>query len=238
MNGRLQNNAAIFSQNTTYPDVSEAVTLTYNTWHLHIKKEHPELKDNLNLIQQTIANPAYVAASRPGPSHTHSGNLVFVGMNEYQRNSRLHVFVQSPNHGPTISTALYSKRYHADVLWRSPDAIVRASYDENADVLYLSVTGPVAALTEEGDDGLLRRFSIADDKPVGITVPGFRKAWSGHLTLLAQRVAEFLQLSVAITEKKLVSIAVQESLAIVPPPTTQPTPPPGSPALSPPRFTD
>lgn len=209
MSGQLQNNTAIFSQSTTYPNVSEPVILNYNTWHLHIKKEHPEVKDNLSLIQQTIANPAYVAASRPGPDQTHSGNLVFVGINEYQRNSRLHVFVQSPNHGPTISTAMYSKRYHADVLWHSPDAIVRASYDENADVLYLSVTGPVAAITEEGDDGLLRRFSMKDDKPVGITVPSFRKAWSGHLTLLAQRVAEFLQLSVDITEKKLAAMATQ-----------------------------
>ncbi len=104
---------------------------------------------------------------------------------------------------------MYSKRYHADVLWHSPDAIVRASYDESADVLYLSVSGPVAAITEEGDDGLLRRFSITDDKPVGITVPSFRKAWSEHLTLLAQHVAEFLHLSVEVTEKKLVAMVVQ-----------------------------
>jgi len=209
MSGQLQNNTAIFSQNTAYPDVSEAIVLTYNTWHFHIKTEHPEVKNSVSLIQQTIANPAYVAASRPGPNQTHSGNLVFVGINEYQRNSRLHVFVQSPSRGPTISTAMYSKHYHADVLWHSPDAIVRASYDESADVLYLSVTGPVAALTEEGDDGLLRRFSIADDKPVGITVPSFRRAWGEHLTLLAQHVAEFLQLSVDITEKKLILMALQ-----------------------------
>lgn len=206
MSVQLQNNVALFSQDTTYPDVTEPVVLTYNTWNLHIKKEHPEIKDSITLIQQTIANPSYVAASRPGPSQVHTGNLVFIGMHEYQRNSRLHVFVQSPSHGLTISTAMYSKCYHADILWHSPDAVVRASYDENADVLYLSIAGPVAALTEEGEDGLLRRFSLADDKPVGVTVPGFRKAWGGHLTLLAEHVAEFLQLSVSVTEQKLAAM--------------------------------
>ena len=207
MTSQLANNLELFSQETEFPGVTEAVTLKSNTWNLHIKKEHPEVKDSLELVQSTIANPTYVAASRPGPNQVHSDNLVFVGDLEQHRKSRLHVFVQSPKSRPTISTALFSKNYHSDILWHSLNASIRTSYDKESDVLYLSVADPVAALTEEGDDGLLRRFSMATEKPVGVTVPSFRAAWSDHLPLLAERVAEFLQLSVEVTGRELALLA-------------------------------
>lgn len=208
---QLANNAAVFMQQTTYPRVSEDIGLMYNTWNLHIKKNHPEMSDSIDLIKRTVANPAYVAASRPGPHQTHSGNLVFVSSEEHHRNSRLHVFVQSPERNPVVSTAIYSKRYHAEVIWNNPDNAIQSSYDENTDVLYLSIYGPVAAITEEGDDGLLLRYSMVDENPVGVTILDFRRAWSQHLSSLAKRVASFLHVSAEKTEKELALITSGKS---------------------------
>ncbi len=47
-------------------------------------------------------------------------------------------------------------------------------YDEEADVLYLSVGEPVKALGVDIGEGLVVRMDAADNKVVGLTVVGLR----------------------------------------------------------------
>lgn len=79
---------------------------------------------------------------------------------------------------------------------------LKVSYDRDADVLYICKGSPAAALTEEGDDGLLFRYSISDDSPCGVTVLSF-SGWDGLHERLAGRVAAFLQVRREMAERVL-----------------------------------
>ena len=207
MNANLLNNQDVFSQASPCPLVNGDVTLYKTTWESHIKIKHPEVAGALQHIQNAIANPAYVARSLPGPNQIHADNLVFVSVDAKIRTSILHVFVESPQVKPTISTAVYMKRRHADVLWTNEREDVHASYDAETDVLYISKDEPVPSLTEEGADGLLLRYAISDDKPCGVTVVSFHQTWAGHEGDLATRIAKFLDVTPSSAERALMAIS-------------------------------
>ena len=56
----------------------------------------------------------------------------------------------------------------------SPDQI-RRNYDEDADVLYLSVGEPRAAVGIDIGDGIVLRYDEAQNAVVGLTVIGLRE---------------------------------------------------------------
>ena len=56
----------------------------------------------------------------------------------------------------------------------SPDQI-RRNYDEDADVLYLSVGEPRAAVGIDIGDGIVLRYHEAQNAVVGLTVIGLRE---------------------------------------------------------------
>lgn len=198
-------NPLVFSQASSCPLINGDVTLLTNTWEQHIKTKHPEVAGSLQHIQNTIANSAYVAQSLLGPNQSHADNVVFVSLEAKIRTSTLHVFVESPKAKPTISTAMYLKKRHAAILWENRNEKIKVSYDQDADVLYISKDDPVPSLTEEGDDGLLLRYSISSDKPSGVTVVSFRQLWSQHHAELVVKVSEFLGVTRATTEHALTS---------------------------------
>jgi uncharacterized protein YuzE len=202
----LLNNSVVFSQVSMCPLINGAVDLKTNTWELHIKARHPEMANSLQNIQNTVLQPDYVAKSRPGPDEKHAENIVLVNTNVRIRASSLHVFVESPRTKPTISTAMYLKSRHAEIIWENTSLEVSVSYDKDADVLYISKASPVAALTEEQDDGLLFRYSIEDDLPCGVTVMSFQNLWGQHRKELADRVSSFLNVPKDQTEKAVLSI--------------------------------
>jgi len=204
MPSELLNNPAIFSQVSACPIINGEITLFSNTWEMHIKSKHPEVADSLQQIQNTIANPAYVAASRPGPGAVHADNVVLVSRESRIRSATLHVFVESPKTRPTVSSAMFLKSRHASVLWENPEDI-RASYDRDADVLYVSKSEPVPALVEEEDDGLLFRYALSDDQPCGVTVMSFHHLWHAHKAVLINRISEFLKVPHPVAERAVLS---------------------------------
>ena len=200
-------NPPLFSEHTICTEVNGPVVLLSNTWEKHISVNHPEVAGSLQQVQQTIANPAYVAKSRPGPKQVFASNVVFVSGSAKLRSAKLHVFVESPRHKPMISTAMYAKAYHAEIIWKQADEDVRMSYDESADVLYISKSEPVPAVTDEGEDGLLLRYSVENEEPCGVTVVSFHKLWSGHTGDLAEKVSTFLNISRELAERSLAAVS-------------------------------
>jgi uncharacterized protein YuzE len=64
-----------------------------------------------------------------------------------------------------------------------------ADYDQQADVLYLSLGKPRPAEGEDYEDGIVLRYAISDNSPSGITVIGFKLYdWD-------KRLAEFITLA-------------------------------------------
>ncbi|QQX91311.1 hypothetical protein IGS75_01325 [Gluconobacter sphaericus] len=70
-----------------------------------------------------------------------------------------------------------------------------ASYDEFADVLYLSLGSPVKAIAHTDIDNLLWRESVFDHSTVGVTILDYAEDWRERRDNLAYRLAPRLHLS-------------------------------------------
>ena len=83
-----------------------------------------------------------------------------------------------------------------------PPSRVKLNYDSEADVLYLSLGNSVPA---EGEmrNGVIFRYSLIDDAPVGATVVAFRKRWQTNLADLAVKLANVLPMQSQDLEKIL-----------------------------------
>lgn len=84
---------------------------------------------------------------------------------------------------------------HVDIMRRLCGGMagaIEANYDKQADVLYVALDQPRAAISEEGRDGLIYRFAMDNEQPCGITVTGYRDIWSGKERDLAQKIGVFL----------------------------------------------
>lgn len=56
-------------------------------------------------------------------------------------------------------------------------AALSIDFDGDEDVLYVSIGAPVPSYADEGDLGLVFRWSNADDRPSGVTAIDFRRNW-------------------------------------------------------------
>lgn len=70
--------------------------------------------------------------------------------------------------------------------------MIVSNYDKFADVLYLSLGKPTAAITQENDDGLLVRRSIRSNKICGVTIVDFRRYWGKRPVMLARKLADIM----------------------------------------------
>lgn len=66
-------------------------------------------------------------------------------------------------------------------------------YDRNADVLYMALGKPKAAVTAGRDDGVMLRYAFKDGSHCGVTVVGFRgHDWPQRLAVLGGVVGRHL----------------------------------------------
>lgn len=71
--------------------------------------------------------------------------------------------------------------------------MIRANYDRHADVLYVALDQPRGAVSEEGGQGLIYRFSLDKAQPCGVTVISCKAIWRGKERELAGKIAAFLR---------------------------------------------
>lgn len=70
---------------------------------------------------------------------------------------------------------------------------VSVDYDRHSDILYIALEPIVPAEGEDFPRGIVKRFSMEDDTPVGVTVNGFkRNSWDRDVRRLAAIVAAHL----------------------------------------------
>jgi hypothetical protein len=74
--------------------------------------------------------------------------------------------------------------------------LICASFDDEEDVLYVSLGRPVASYADESK-GLIFRFSYDRKLPSGVTVVGFSQAWAAKKADLYQAIGGFLGVSEA-----------------------------------------
>src|ERR1700722_9573515 len=71
---------------------------------------------------------------------------------------------------------------------------VRASYDADGDILYVSLGAPVPADSESRPRGILLRYRSSDDVPCGVTVLSFAEnRWDEDGQELAKLIAAHLR---------------------------------------------
>jgi hypothetical protein len=79
-----------------------------------------------------------------------------------------------------------------------------ADYDDDADVLYLSLGAAVPSESEEDPAGVVLRWSIQSGEPSGATVVGYRcYSWSGRLPDLTSLVVHHLHVSANEAEQAI-----------------------------------
>jgi uncharacterized protein YuzE len=65
----------------------------------------------------------------------------------------------------------------------------KVTYDQRADVLYVTTGSNGPSLATEGDDGIVWRHLSADGRLVGMTIMDFESYWKQHLTQLTDQLA-------------------------------------------------
>jgi len=86
---------------------------------------------------------------------------------------------------------------------------IKARYDEEGDVLYVSAGRAVPASVSRRARGVLLRYSDADDAPCGVTVVGLRAAgWDHELDALAQLIASHVGVAPAEVNTALNQISL------------------------------
>lgn len=98
-------------------------------------------------------------------------------------------------HTRKVATVLAEKRQtpvQEQLEFADELCMLRADYDEEADVLYLYLNEPAAAISEAGEDGILLRYRIDDEKPCGVTILSYHSDWGDLQDQLADRVSDFL----------------------------------------------
>lgn len=80
---------------------------------------------------------------------------------------------------------------------------IHASYDDITDVLYLRSGRSVAMRSREDEAGLVLRYDLGSDKPVGVTIVDFREYWGRENQHLVSRLSEFFGTSVETIQQAL-----------------------------------
>lgn len=71
---------------------------------------------------------------------------------------------------------------------------LRVSYDRVGDVLYILKRNVRATRNQEEQPGLVFRYDVKDNNPVGATIVDYREYWSGQQDVLASTLAQFLRI--------------------------------------------
>jgi uncharacterized protein YuzE len=80
------------------------------------------------------------------------------------------------------------------------------TYDNDSDVLYVTILPTVAASSDEGAPGVLWRHAIGDGRVVGVTILDFDHYWRSRLDELTQDLSRGLSLSKRETRQLLESV--------------------------------
>lgn len=73
---------------------------------------------------------------------------------------------------------------------------ISVDYDRERDVLYVALEPIVPAEGEDAPRGIVKRFAVADNTPVGVTVVGFRRNhWDSDVLDLADLITIHLSVS-------------------------------------------
>lgn len=84
---------------------------------------------------------------------------------------------------------------------------VRVSYDELADVLYVTIGEPESSTTEDDDMGRLWRYSKRTGKPSGVTILGFHEGdWPSDIERLVAEISERLNVPRSAISPKLAAL--------------------------------
>lgn len=82
------------------------------------------------------------------------------------------------------------------------EMIANTSYDDIADVLYLTLTREAPGRYQEDEDGLIWRFNAAG-QAIGVTVQAYYQLWGERREKLIERIATPLHLDRATVARNL-----------------------------------
>ena len=80
---------------------------------------------------------------------------------------------------------------------------IKASYDDIADVMYLTSARIVHTKNKEDEAGLVLRYDLKTHKPVGVTIIDFKEYWMPKQEHLVERLSRFFDISVEDASKAI-----------------------------------
>jgi uncharacterized protein YuzE len=72
---------------------------------------------------------------------------------------------------------------------------LKVTYDRASDVLYLTTRPGVPARSRHGRMGLVLRYDVETDEPIGVTVVDFAEFWRHRIDELVDEIAAHLRTS-------------------------------------------
>jgi hypothetical protein len=69
---------------------------------------------------------------------------------------------------------------------------LKVTYDRASDVLYITTRPGTPALSRHGPYGLVLRYDIGTNEPIGVTVVDFSEFWRHRLDLLVDEIVAHL----------------------------------------------
>jgi uncharacterized protein YuzE len=171
----------------TDPD-GRSVVLLARIWENKITREHPELRDHLDQVVGTVAEPDHAEPDpraqrrsyyrrRVGPSRW---LLVVVSFEQRRPDHHSRGDAQGPQAMEAVDIKI------------GPLVFDKAEYDPEGDVLYLHVGVPQEAEGEETPEGHVLRFEPGTQRIIGLTVINAR--WlldrDGRLTVTIPETVE------------------------------------------------
>ncbi len=86
---------------------------------------------------------------------------------------------------------------------------LKLSYDDIADVLYVSATSAETTKNMEEIAGLVLRYDLKTHDPVGATILDYKEYWLPRRRDLASRLADFFRISANEADSALESVNAQ-----------------------------
>lgn len=83
---------------------------------------------------------------------------------------------------------------------------IKASYDDVADVMYLTSARIVHTKNNEDEAGLVLRYDLKTHQPVGATIIDYKEYWIPKQKHLVERLSKFFGISIEDANKVIHSI--------------------------------
>jgi hypothetical protein len=173
------------------------VVLYQDTWELHIRPNKSNV--TVNAIREVVATPSYVYRDKMAETrHVLINNNVST-----QRGTKMTVFVETASMARynLVATAFYNRNPNVgpllyDFTTRIPAAgsVLRSSYDDGSDILYLGIDDAQSAEDEEIEDGVYLGYPEGMDSPCTAMVFGIRKRTPEQRNHVIERLANALRL--------------------------------------------